>query len=159
MVAGERFERTRDWPGGVNMSPGPRSFFRLVFLPSDAKNPVAERPLPLDSGTWYVRALGESEIALRTGLEVASEGYGRYAGGALVEERSSLGRIARSVALYASARTGNETSDDIDPPDTCLGAGGNSLGSRRVMDSDLVSGVVRDDRMLAAADHECGSKQ
>ena len=150
-VPDARFESTRDGDGGVRVRPGVRSLFKLAFLPIDAKNPP-ERPCPFERGIWYVRAFGASATALRIGL-AAREGYGRYAGGTLVDDRSSPGLMARSVALYASARTGNDISDDIDPPETCLGIGGISLGSMSMTDSDLDAGGVRDDLALAATDH------
>lgn len=40
-----------------------------------------------------------------------------------MDVRSSMGRIARSVAVYASERVGNVASEFIEPWDVCRGCG------------------------------------
>lgn len=65
--------------------------------------------------------MGESSVEERVGRVMAREGYGSAGGGALVTDRSSLGRIVRSVAVYASGRRGNVASESTELWDTCLG--------------------------------------
>ena len=70
-------------------------------------------------------AVGERRVELRVGerciCAVAREGYGIIVGGPLVA--MSIGRVERSVAVYASARTGNVASDAIEPCETWRSCG------------------------------------
>jgi hypothetical protein len=55
------------------------------------------------------------------------EGYGRTGGKLGI---SSVGRVARSVAVYASARLGKVTSDIIDAREVCRGCTLNDEGDK-----------------------------
>jgi hypothetical protein len=55
------------------------------------------------------------------------EGYGRTGGKMGI---SSVGRVARSVAVYASARLGKVTSDIIDARDVCRDCALNDVGDK-----------------------------
>ena len=110
-----------DW-GLLDKRP-PLSLRMLVLRPRDAKKPVPEL---FDPGNGICRDLAgdSSSVEVRAGARCnwtcASEGYGSMAGGAVVGG-GSLGRVDRSVAVYASARIGNVISDAIDPCEMCRG--------------------------------------
>ena len=88
----------------------------LVLRPRDAKKPV---PTPFEPGRGRSDFVGDRRrVEERTGerctCACAREGYGRIGGGELLDA-ISLGRVDRSVAVYASARMGNVASDAREP--------------------------------------------
>ena len=91
------------------------SFLTLAFLPREAKKFPGEANIRLDEEEPSTE---DDRVGIDALLD-ASDGYGRD-GGRVEMELSTSGLTVRSVAIEASGRLGNVTSDIIEPPDICL---------------------------------------
>ena len=100
----------------------PISFFRLDLRTKDAKKHVQFLPLEERGTSYLCDEMVSMEDLFEMRPAVAKDGYGR-GGGDLVGDKSSISLTERSVAVYASARTGKVASEPIEPCDVCLGCG------------------------------------
>ena len=124
--AGGRFVSTLLGDCWLAASPErPFSLRTLVLRPSDAKKPVPVLFVPGKMASVFVgeESSVEVRVEVREMFACASAGYGRAGGGA-VDGSMSMGRIERSVAVYASARMGNVACEASEPCETCLPCGG-----------------------------------